>query len=311
MQEIPDLAGLEFAVIEFCLELQESTTLEVSDMLRLRRNLRSVARNVLPEEGPESPFTVLFDPPVSTDPAAVRKYQRPGPAFAIRLDPERHGLFEAGDHYDLTVLFWGRGVQHISSFASVLAALEARGLAAGEGRFELAAIHSRDFVDSVIPLWERGGQLDALSPIIIDVPWWFTDSALVCESLTLDFITPARLISRGRPLFHPGFSSIFPFILRRVSSMVYAHSGLELISDAGSLVQSADQVAEVENRLQWIDWRRLEGEAGEQDLGGITGSLQLRGPSLPEILWILKLGSLLNLGKGAAFGAGRYALKAF
>lgn len=311
MQRIPNLSGLEFAVIEFHLELQESIALEVVDMLRLRRNLRSVARNVLTDEGPESSFTILFDPPVSTDPAAVRKYQRPGPAFAMRLDPDVHGFFEPGDHYDLTVLFWGRGVQRIPDFASVLCALETRGLVAGEGRFELAAISARDAAGNPEIIWTRGGNLEALTSVILDLPWWLADHALSSDSLTLDFMTPARLISGGRPLFYPGFRTIFPFILRRVSSMMHAHCGREIVSDASALLQSADVVVEEENRLQWLDWRRLEGEKGDQELGGITGSLSLRGTALAEICWVLHLGSLLNIGKGAAFGAGRYALRTF
>lgn len=308
MQKIPELSGLEFALVDYRLEIQESVALEMADMLLLRRNLRGIARKILPDEGVEGTFTALFDPPVSTDPAAVKKYQRPGPAFVIRLDQSQHGNFEAGDHYDLSVLFWGRGVQYIAEFATVLQALEKRGLTRGEGRFELAEIRSRDFVDNAISLWQQGGVLDDLAPVILDIPWWLNDRTFSVEPVTLKFLTPARLISRGRPLFRPSFRTLFPFILRRVSSMVYAHCGREIVTDAAALLQSADEVVEVENGLQWKDWRRLEGDTSEQDLGGVTGRLRLSGAPLCEILWLLQLGSLLNLGKGAAFGAGRYTL---
>jgi hypothetical protein len=46
-----------------------------------------------------------------------------------------------------------------------------------------------------------------------------------------------------------------------------------------------------------------------QDLGGIIGSVRLEGETLQSVFGILRVGSLMNVGKGAAFGAGCFRLR--
>jgi hypothetical protein len=93
--------------------------------------------------------------------------------------------------------------------------------------------------------------------------------------------------------------------------MIFAHCDLEVLgmSEPGLLLEAAGRVVEQENQLVWRDWRVLEGKEHIQDIGGVSGSIRLEGEALAEILWVLNLGSLLNIGKGAAFCAGHYFLK--
>jgi len=65
----------------------------------------------------------------------------------------------------------------------------------------------------------------------------------------------------------------------------------------------------LENRLTWNDWRCLEGDGRRQDIGGIVGSINIGGDSLQDILRLLRLASLLNIGKGSAYGAGHLTIR--
>jgi hypothetical protein len=76
------------------------------------------------------------------------------------------------------------------------------------------------------------------------------------------------------------------------------------------LLATADGVHEVQNALRWQDWRTLEGGVAAQELGGIIGSVRLEGENLQSLFGILRVGSLMNVGKGAAFGAGCFRLTA-
>jgi hypothetical protein len=134
------------------------------------------------------------------------------------------------------------------------------------------------------------------------------DSFAEGSQVLLTIETPARLVSAGRPLFRPGVKTLFPFILRRVTSMAHAYCDVELVDDPGYFMEAAERVVELDNQLSWRDWRCLEGECRRQELGGVVGSLKIGGDGLRDILWLLRLGSLLNLGKGAAFGAGHFSL---
>jgi hypothetical protein len=136
--------------------------------------------------------------------------------------------------------------------------------------------------------------------------WWLNSCAVECDHIQLQFLTPSRLIVKQRPMFHPTFKLIFPFILRRVTSMLYAHCCLDLEVDAQALLALAESVETQKNDLEWNDWRELQGGEHNLSLGGVEGSIDLYGPALIDLIPYLYLGSLMNLGKNAAYGVGRY-----
>jgi hypothetical protein len=68
------------------------------------------------------------------------------------------------------------------------------------------------------------------------------------------------------------------------------------------------QVKLIQNHLHWKDWRTLNKEQSDQNLGGLMGFLSMKGDALSELLWILQLGSFFNFGKGSTYGAGQYQL---
>ncbi|WP_305041307.1 CRISPR system precrRNA processing endoribonuclease RAMP protein Cas6 [Geoalkalibacter sp.] len=301
------LADVDFVLVDFTLEFQEAFDFDLPRLLRVRRDLRAAGLLTL---GDGEAFAALFDPPLSTDPAAVKRFQRPGPSFVIHPDLALCDAYEEGDQMSLSVLFWGRGIQFLGAFAETLRALGGSGLNRGEGRFELTAMAARKPGGDQQWLWKRGRSAGPLVPPILSAAWWLESLPVLGEQACLEFVTPARLLSQGRPLFRPTFASLFPFILRRVTSMIHAHCGLEIIADPRPWQRAAGEVLILGNELHWQDWRTLDGQAGPQELGGLVGRLRVEGESLPCLGWLLHLGSLLQLGKGASFGAGCYRVDA-
>jgi hypothetical protein len=311
MIEYPEaISSLEFVCARFVFEFQEPFDLDLERMLRLRRDLRTTAQQVLDatDDG-STAFTDLFDPPLATDPVALKRFQRPGPAFVLQPDPQQCRRLDCGDSMDLRVIFWGKGMTRLSHFARVLQMLGHKGLHSGEGHFELIEIFAENAAEEDVELWSFGQPLDALTPPLIPLAWHLDRKIGEDYSLLLEFVTPARLISHGRPLFTPAFDQLFPFVLRRVSSMIHAQFGVEFVDDPQRYKEiSRTQVHEVENSLVWRDWRTLDGCAARHDLGGVSGTLEIAGEGLKEITWILRVGALMNLGKGASFGAGFYRI---
>ncbi len=308
------LEKIEFSLIHFQLEFQETYRVGPEAALRLRRDLRRAAKFALgaaefSDSRSRESFQSLFDPPLPDDPVALKRYQRPGPPFAIIPDPDTWINYEAGDLFDLRIAFWGRGIQYLSEFGKVLSGMGSSGFHRGEGIFELNSIVGEDPVGNRLQIWESGEDWETLAPPICDATWWLSRIESLSGGLWMKIVTPARLISRGRPLFKAEFHQLFPFVLRRVTSMIYACYGVEPISEPARLLGAVKRVEEVSNTLAWHDWRILEGKNHKQDLGGLCGELRLRGEALEEISSILYLGSLMNLGKGAAFGAGCYCLQ--
>ena len=120
-------------------------------------------------------------------------------------------------------------------------------------------------------------------------------------------MTPTRLMVDGKPLRKPHFRQVFPFMLRRVTSMLYAHCGVELLDDASVLLEQVRQLDLVETNLHWHDWRSLAGRPG-LIIGGFVGDMVLQGQALEEVYWVLAVASLLGIGKAATYGAGQFVL---
>ncbi len=303
--------GVEFAVLHFHFEFSASTNLTPAGLLQLRRELRSTARDLFAFEASEGAarglFQSLFDPPLPPDPVALRRYQRPGPPFVLAIDPAAAGSYEAGDHWTLKVLLWGQGGALAADLARVLQAQARAGFGPGLEPGELVAIEVEDASGARQPLWREGQPLWHLTPVFCELDWWLSNQPLA-EAWRLEFLTPARLVSGNKPLFRGDLAKVFPFVLRRVSSMCYAHCGRDLMAEPGPLLEAAAEVQVGGNTLAWSDWRSLDRGHEVVELGGLMGGLTLTGSALEKILPLLQVGQLLNLGKGAGFGAGAYQL---
>lgn len=301
------LRKAEWIRVLFHLEFQEPYNLTPETALRLRRDLREAAKLTFTGRDASQRFHALFDPPLTPDLAALRRYQRPGPPFVIF--PPAPRKFGEGDVLELEVLFWGVGMNLLPDFALALEALGQIGWHRGKGRFELAAVEGRDAAGASRTLWKQGCAPFSFAPPVLDGGWWLETAAPCNPPLELTFVTPARLLAEERPLFRPTFARIFPFLLRRVTSILHACCGIEVVDDPAPLLGAAAQVKESASTLAWSDWRTLRGEEGKQDLGGVTGSLCLDGAALEGILWVLALATMVNVGKGASFGAGHLRLR--
>ncbi|WP_291315411.1 CRISPR system precrRNA processing endoribonuclease RAMP protein Cas6 [Desulfuromonas sp.] len=213
-----------------------------------------------------------------------------------------------GDQLELPVLFWGNGRHLVEAFAKALRALGPVGFHRGQGLFDLVAVEAVASGGEKVRIWDEGQRIGRWVLPIQDALWWLEVQDDLAENVAMDFVTPARVMSQGRPLFRASFSQIFPFLLRRVTSMLFAHCDLEVVSDSSPLLASARQVEVLESTLAWRDWRVLGEGVKEQDLGGLAGSMILGAKSLGEVDWVLRLASLFNIGKGAAYGAGHFSL---
>ena len=87
---------------------------------------------------------------------------------------------------------------------------------------------------------------------ICSADWWVSQRDELKESVQLDIVTPARLLAKGKPLFRPDVNELVPYLLRRVTSMCYAHAGVMLLGriDKGldEITALGQAVRDVQNR---------------------------------------------------------------
>jgi hypothetical protein len=297
-------AGLgqgEFARVRFTLEMLSACRLDAGTLLGLRRPLQLAAGAVLGPRG-----ALLFDPPPDTDPLARRRHQKPTPGFVLHAAAGGAQELLEGDRLHFELLLLGTAVQSFTDLASCLAQVGRHGLVHGDGCFEIAAVE----LSNVAGGWQRPGPLarvGSLVPELTRLDHWLDDHWPARAPLALDFISPLRLVADGRVLRRPRFDQLFPFLLRRVTSMLHAWCGLELGEDPAPLLQAARTCTSRWDAAGWLDWR----ETGRQEpLGGLLGTLHVDGQELDRILWVVLLATLFGVGKGAAYGAGRCRLLA-
>jgi hypothetical protein len=235
----------------------------------------------------------------------VRRFQKPAPGFVLRPDAAAAGPVAAGDRLDLEVLFVGTAVQAIGDFCQALRVLGEQGLADNGLRFEVAGADSLGLDGGRRPLWQPSRRSAEPLPELLLCDQWLDQHWPRQLPVTLQVATPMRLVARGQLLRRPRFGQLFPFVLRRVTSMLYACCALEPVSEPGLLLAEARDVAATWDATHWVDWRET---ADTAPVGGLTGTLRLDGAGLQDVLWVVMLATLFGVGRGATYGAGRLRL---
>lgn len=290
------LQQVDWVCLTYRLRLTEALVLPEWALLRLRRELAAVART-FPHQG----YSLLLRPPLPDDPQLLRQVQQPSPGFILNIDQSAARTFFESERIILTVCFVGLAITQVSLFSQFLADLGQIGLYCHRGRYVLEQIDSATAPGHFIPIWQSGPlnltpRIFALSEMIDDSP---------PPVVHFEFCTPARLLKQGKPLFRATFAEIFPFILRRVTSLLAVWGQVEQLFDPDELQRVACRLSCCNNHLAWHDWRPL---GPHEEAGGLHGSLHLHGEGLDSLWPVLRLGELFGVGKSAAFGAGRYIL---
>lgn len=290
------LQQVDWIYLNYRLRFSETFTLPAWGLLRLRRELLAVAKAF-----PQQAYAALLRPALPVDPHVLRQVQQPSPGFIFNIEQLNSRTFGAANEMTLSVGFLGQATNQLPLFSQLLAELGQAGLFKHQGRFVLEQIDSATSRGEFQPIWQ-GGPLQ-FSPRIFTLLELIDDPPP--RKVSMQFCTPARLLKQGKPLFRASFADIFPFILRRVTSMLAVWGRVENLFDIGELLRCASQISSCDNRLVWQDWRPL---GPQEEAGGLSGSLHLSGQEL-ALLWpVLRLGELFGVGKSAAFGAGRYLL---
>lgn len=248
--------------------------------------------------GPSCPCRTLFDQNLTSDPSALRRYQKPPLPFAFRIPilPEKS---VQGTLVELSLVIAGEAMNHLDLFFKAVKRLIGSSERMGPWRAVSVEAASDDGSRILIPLDGAGREFANLPILSFDD--FFSRSCGPCACVTIDFQTPLRLLHKGVPLREISFSAVAGALFRRISSVAYYYGGEELSHDFKWLAERSREVDCSRSGLKWIN--RGGG------LQGIEGAITFSG-ELTEFIPFLELGSRLNIGKGAAYGMGSYSYSA-
>jgi hypothetical protein len=244
------------------------------------------------------PYWANFAQSLSSDPEMVKRHQKPPLPFVWDIPPLPTQLGKGGTIL-LGLTLAGAAIEHLKSFlnAFALAFSGEFGVRFPKGR--IARISIADYDGNETPF-------DPVSPDVYP-PLILLESRLAGdiplpsqELLGVNILTPLRILQEGRPLRKISFSAFSRALCRRVSAISACYGGGEIDADYRWLAEEGRLVATVRDETEWVDWG--------SGRSGLLGRLVFKGP-VEQFCLFLRLGEYLHLGKGAAYGLGRFAIE--
>ena len=309
MTIVEQIASLELVKVRFRLQFLETFHFKPEMILHWRKELVRGARLVHDNGVDGAAISDFLDPPPADDPFAQKRFQKPAPPFVV--DPRN--LFEReysiGEVLSLEVLFPGDGVCSALIYLKILVALGRTGMYRGAGKFNVSQLSALTHNDGWQSVWHHGAPLTDLSFPHLKAQWLVEEKPFTSKPMALRFVTPARILKNNRPLFVAEFKDIFPFILRRVTSVLYSCCRIEFETDVSSLLADVMTVSSQAVGLKWVDWRHLDANNGVQGIGGLSGAIKINSGLTEDLFTLLCLAEMFHIGKWASYGAGCFALE--
>jgi CRISPR-associated endoribonuclease Cas6 len=176
--------------------------------------------------------------------------------------------------------------------------------AARHARAELARIISEDGSEVIFDAADQ--QLRACTPRDLPPP-----SRPKTDRVIIRFITPLRLKRDGHVCGRPRPADLALALARRANTLAALYGGSTEPADEAAVEQAAGKLEVEDFATRLVHVRRFSARQGQKmDLPGVIGYFRWHGGSALEELWpLLRFGELVQVGKGAALGFGRYVVE--
>jgi hypothetical protein len=129
------------------------------------------------------------------------------------------------------------------------------------------------------------------------------------HSLTLQFLTPARIKHRAEYCRELDFKIFIHNLLKKISVLDQVYCRGEDQSDIfRNLMKKAEEIRHHHRLLEWVDWERYSTrQKTDMLLGGLVGKITFTG-ELTEFYPYIKMGEYIHAGKNTGFGLGKYRI---
>ncbi len=254
------------------------------------------------------PYGYLFETPLPERAEKMKKYTSVPHPFILTPPLEEKNVYWPGEFFSLDLTLVGKGVDYLPYFVYAFERQGEKGIGKNRGFFEVAAV-SGTAPDSI--LYTNQEKVLMKEAVEKNIQHFEFDSKFqsdnFLEKLTLKFLTPVRIKFEERFTDKLEFHILIRNLLRRLSSLLYFHEGIEVKWDFKALIEKALTVKMLESRTSWYDWERYSNrQETRMKLGGLIGEVTFS--DVPEVfLPFLKIGEVVHVGKNTSFGLGKYA----
>jgi len=253
-------------------------------------------------------YSVCFETPVPEGAEIMRRYPSAPHPFVLEPPRDEKQHYEPGE--ELAVHLWlvGSAGEYLPYFIYAFDEMGKRGLGRDRGKAVLTRVETGP--DAVCLYTEEtqsiSGKPECWNAATIEA----RVEDLWGKPLSIHFETPMRVKSENRLSEHCTMPILAPALVRRLHTLAYFFCGAPWHKNIGPLLDAARTVTTREENVQWMDWTRYSARQDTtMQLGGFIGEA-VYDPVPEPLLSYLCWGEALHLGKGSAFGLGKYRLEA-
>ncbi|PDV99305.1 CRISPR system precrRNA processing endoribonuclease RAMP protein Cas6 [Candidatus Viridilinea mediisalina] len=257
------------------------------------------------------PFRWVFATPHPPDNRYLHDLRDLPRPFVIEPPLDARTDYRAGEALELTLVLIGRGIDFLPYFLISFERLGDMGLGRDNVRTRLERAEALAPWSPVGTLLYHNGQMLAAAelPVLRSAAVVERATALPAD-LRLTLNGPLRLKYRGTYLEHIEPAALVQVACWRIDALAAFHANGGWSHSYRPLVDAA---AAIEVRPETVAWRSLRRTSTRgpnrlrMDLGGMTGSAQLRGVPV-ALRAVLLMGSIVHIGKASVFGNGGYEI---
>lgn len=236
-------------------------------------------------------------------------------AFQCEVEPAvvEKRQFKAGDTLRFGLTLIGRAIEQLPYVVYAVSEMARRGLGADRAPFALVDVSSIDEADEKRLVYSnaegRFASLELERSELRELVSARLEGLEKRDSLKLRFVTPTRIRIEGDLQANLSFELLVRSLLRRISMLIAVHGKAKMEVDFRGLIDRAQSVKKVAERLRWDDWERYSNrQQTKMKLGGFIGEVEYRGEAIQEYLPLIIAGELLHIGTGTSFGLGKYEI---
>ena len=260
----------------------------------------------------DCPYARVFSPVLPEGAERLRSMRDIPRPFVLRTDFEPGRLLEEGDEFAFEMVVVGDARKYLPYFLISVQnlAMTGFGMKGERGRMRLVGVdvHKKEKKEWKEIFTLKDGLLDTSEEGFV---WddFVKMGGAVSRRLELRFVTPTRIVERGRVVREPEFVHIVKRLRDRLNMLSVFYCGGELGLDYKGLGERAEAVECVERELEWVEQSRyMRGKRRWHPMGGYIGRMEFEG-EFGEFLPLLYAGEYLHLGKFAVWGYGRIKVR--
>jgi hypothetical protein len=208
------------------------------------------------------------------------------------------------------VAVYGRGRDHLPIILSGLAAMGQLGMGRGRRAFSIEGITQIDPLSGESwPLLDAHGvQVGDLADAPDSSAYQRLAEAMQPDQLTVEFLTPIRIIQDGRLLPRPLFRPWFQRLLERARRISEVYTDTPVWIPFRELLAQADAITLVEDETHWREaWSGSRKADRMCPTSGFVGTARYNGDVAQLLPWLI-LGQALQVGKNTIKGYGWYRM---